>query len=92
MRPASSAGDRARNGHPRRNGRRAHRQGSWLIRDGRPLKRYVTTVGALLFSVPLVLSGIVILQNAIGGWPDDPPLQLQVVIHDTVPDLGEVDL
>jgi hypothetical protein len=86
MRPASSNGDRAQ-GHARRNGRLPKRRAAWLIQDGRPLKRYVTTVGALLFSVPLILSGIVILQNAIGGWPDDPPpqLQLQLVVRDTVP-------
>lgn len=57
-----------------------------LVDDRRPRKRYVSTVGSATLSLLLLLVGFVLLQNAVGIWPDDPPVDVQVVIVDSVAD------
>lgn len=56
-----------------------------LVDNRRPPKRYVSLAGAAWITVPLLLVGFVILQNAVGVWPADPPVNVSVVIVDTVP-------
>jgi hypothetical protein len=70
---------------------------AWLGRifrfaqDHEPHKRYVSTAGAVWFALPLVFVGILIVQNTLGVWPDDPPVAVDVVIRPSVSDPSELD-